>query len=257
MYLPKHEQLLSSKALDDLTNSEENISNYSKYGIEGTSFLAFRDIPNFINKYVAGRKTLDYGCGAGRSTRFLKSLGLDVIGVDISEKFLHTCKEDEVIHYCKIESGKLPFVDSSYDFVFSSLVFLTIPTKRSINAALKELHRVLKETGILMIITGTEKLHSPDMEWLSYDTKFPENQNPTSGKMLKFFIRDANVTFYDYFWSNQDYLALFDKCSFQVLELHLPLGDKQDNHPWLSERENAPFVVYILKKKNLLQSNTD
>ncbi len=251
--MSKHNRLPTKECVDQLNNSVKNILNYSQYGIEGTSFLAFRDIPGLIKKYVKGKRTLDYGCGAGRSTRFLKSLDLDVIGVDISEKFLEMCKDDASIHYCRIENGKLPFVDNSYDFVFSSLVFLAIPTKRAIHAALREIHRVLKETGILMIVTGTEKLHSPEMQWLSYDTKFPENQKLTTGKMVKFFIKNANVTFYDYFWSNKDYLGLFGKCGFEVLEMHLPLGTKQDNHPWLSERQNAPFITYILKKKSSSQ----
>lgn len=243
------DQLKKNQSLKELNDSEENVCNYSKFGIEGTSFLAFRDVPGLIRKYVQGIKTLDYGCGAGRSTRFLKSQGLDVIGVDISEKFLGACKEDAGIHYCKIENGKLPFSSSSYDFVFSSLVFLAIPTKQDIKEALREIHRILKNTGVLMIVTGTEKLHSPKMQWVSYETDFPENQNPLSGQMLKFHIRNANVTFYDYFWSNSDYLGMFHDCDFQVLETHFPLGNLQDNHIWRSEIENSPFVIYILQKK--------
>ncbi len=228
---------------------DKNITNYSKFGIEGTSLLAFRDVPDLINKYVKGKKTLDYGCGPGRSTRFLKSMGLDVIGVDISDKCLQMCKDNATAHYCKIENGKLPFIDNSYDFVFSSLVFLAIATKRDISTALREIHRILKKDGIFIMVTGTEKLHSPEMQWVSYDTDFPENQNPTSGQALKIVIKNADVTFYDYFWTNRDYLDLFDQCGFQVLEDHLPVANNQDDHPWHSERENAPFIVYVLKRK--------
>jgi len=31
---------------------------------------------------VRGRKAVDFGCGAGRSTRFLRTLGFDAVGVD-------------------------------------------------------------------------------------------------------------------------------------------------------------------------------
>lgn len=247
--MSNNNQLTTIERFNELNHSDETVSNYSKFGIEGTSLLAFRDVPSLINKYVNGKKALDYGCGAGRSTRFLKSLGMDVIGVDISEKFLERCKTDPAIHYCKIENGNLPFIDNSYDLVFSSLVFLAIPTKEKMKAALKEIHRVLNQTGILIIVTGTEKLHSPYVKWLSYDTDFPENRNPTSGQQLKFFIRNANVTFYDYFWSNDDYLDMFNQCTFQVLEALLPLGTENDNHLWLSEKDTAPFVMYVIKKK--------
>lgn len=241
----------SSNWIEDirhLNQTDENVINYSKFEIEGTSLLAFRDIPNLIKKYVKGKRTLDYGCGAGRSTRYLKSLNLDVLGVDVSEKFLNACKEEDQIHYCKIQNGQLPFISETYDFVFSSLVFLAIPTRDDIIAALKEIYRVLKKEGVLIIVTGSEKLHSPDMKWVSYSTDFSENQNPKSGSVLRLFIKNANVTFYDYFWSNKDYQEFFGLTGFQLAETHMPIGHKDDGTSWLSEKENPPFVVYVLKK---------
>ncbi len=244
----KRSKALSKKTSQNANQPDQNIVNYSKFGIEGTSYLAFRDIPELLHKYVQGTKTLDYGCGAGRSTRFLKSIGLNVIGVDISHQFLETCKNDHEIHYCKIEKGKLPFIDESYDFIFSSLVFLTMPSKEEIRATLNELHRILKTTGTLIIVTGTPALHSPDSEWLSYETQFPENKNPISGSARKLFIKKANVTFHDYFWSDQDYKDLFQKTGFDLLKTHLPLGRNNEGYQWNSESKTAPFVVYILKK---------
>lgn len=244
----KYDSLLVPDKLSELDRGDENISNYAKYGIEDTTLLAFRDVPHLIDKYIQGKKTLDYGCGAGRSTRFLKSLGLDVIGADINEKFLRMCRGSEEIHYCKIENGKLPFIDEFYDFVFSSLVFLAIPTKEGIRTALNEIHRVLKKDGVLIIVTGAEKLHSPEMEWISYETKFPENRDLSRGQMLKLFIKKAKVTFYDYFWSNSDYVGFFEECGFQLLETQFPLGKQSDGCSWISEKEHAPFSIYILKK---------
>ena len=66
----------------------KHATEYSELGIDGTFYLGFRDVPKLIKKYVKGTQALDYGCGPGRSTRFLKSLGFDVIGVDISSDML-------------------------------------------------------------------------------------------------------------------------------------------------------------------------
>lgn len=41
----------------------------------GTYYLAFRDIPALIARHVTGHRALDFGCGAGRSTRLLGDLG--------------------------------------------------------------------------------------------------------------------------------------------------------------------------------------
>ena len=55
---------------------------------DGTNLLAYRDIPSILEKYVRGKRAIDYGCGTGRSTRFLEELGYEVVGVDISQEML-------------------------------------------------------------------------------------------------------------------------------------------------------------------------
>ncbi len=62
----------------------ERAAAYARLEFPGTYYLAFRDLPPIIAEHVRGRTALDFGCGAGRSTRFLKGLGFDAIGVDIS-----------------------------------------------------------------------------------------------------------------------------------------------------------------------------
>lgn len=61
-----------------------------------TYYLAYRDLPAIISQYVAqhvsGREALDFGCGAGRSTRFLKKLGFNAVGIDISSSMIQVAK---------------------------------------------------------------------------------------------------------------------------------------------------------------------
>ena len=66
---------------------------YAQLEFPGTYYLAYRDLPEIIGHHINGRKALDFGCGTGRSTRFLKELGFDVIGVDISEEMITIAKE--------------------------------------------------------------------------------------------------------------------------------------------------------------------
>ena len=65
---------------------------YAELEVEGTYFLAFRDVPNLLEKYAKGKRALDYGCGTGRSTRFLKKLGFETIGIDINQHMLDKAK---------------------------------------------------------------------------------------------------------------------------------------------------------------------
>lgn len=58
----------------------ETAEKFAKIEIQGTDWLAFRDIPYLINRFVKEKKGLDLGCGTGRSTRFLQELGLSATG---------------------------------------------------------------------------------------------------------------------------------------------------------------------------------
>src|SRR5262245_40604794 len=78
-----------SNVYDDQTRANA----YAKLEFPGTYYLAFRDLPAIINEHVQGRNALDFGCGAGRSTRFLRDLGFEVVGVDISEHMLARARE--------------------------------------------------------------------------------------------------------------------------------------------------------------------
>lgn len=50
------------------------------------------DLPAIIATHVGGRAALDFGCGAGRSTRFLKRLGFDAIGIDVSSQMIELAR---------------------------------------------------------------------------------------------------------------------------------------------------------------------
>ena len=68
---------------------------YSRLEFPGTYYLAFRDLPSLFEKHIKGTRALDFGCGAGRSTRFLKQIGFDAIGVDISEGMLEQARQKD------------------------------------------------------------------------------------------------------------------------------------------------------------------
>ena len=228
----------------------DNVKKYSKFGLEGTSWLSFRDVPLLIEKYVQGKTTLDYGCGAGRSTRFLRSLGLDPIGMDISSSMLEQARLlDSENRYVQIDSGKIPAPNNTYDLVFSSHVFLVLPTKEDIAKILTDLFRVLRDNGIFIVITGSEELHSRKMNWLSYNTDFPENTHLASGSLTKIQNKIVGTIFYDYNWLDNDYQKLFQENGFELLETHHPFGTYEDGYEWKSELEHSPFSIYVLRKR--------
>ena len=73
---------------DNVYDDADRARAYADLEFPGTYYLAFRDLPGLLRKYVCGTRALDFGCGAGRSTRFLRALSFEVIGVDVSEAML-------------------------------------------------------------------------------------------------------------------------------------------------------------------------
>ncbi|MBI5621647.1 class I SAM-dependent methyltransferase [Candidatus Falkowbacteria bacterium] len=109
-------------------------------GLDTRQGIAYAATEKLIKKYChQARIALNYGSGTGRSTRFLKQIGLEkVIGVDVAEAMLKKAGQQEMpgVSYQLISSGTLPFKDSSFDLAFSGIVLLEIPTEGEIRKIL-------------------------------------------------------------------------------------------------------------------------
>lgn len=227
--------------------STEQAVGYSKTNQSLGRYLAYRDIPFFIAQYVHGKKTLDNGAGTGFSTLFLQEQGLDVTGVDISKEMLAqaiiNCPDT---NFYLIQNGLIPVLSETYDLVFSSLVLFELGSEKEILTYLKEAKRVMKKDGVFIAVTGSQDMYSRD--WLIFNTDYPENKNLNSGDLAKVYLRDAEIEFTDYFWTEADYRHLFEQAGFELLEVHYPLGYESEPYPWRDERISSPFVVLVAKK---------
>lgn len=107
----------------------------------------------FIKKYVSkGDKVLDLGCGNGRLTELLKDLDIKYIGIDSSEKLISLAKKKYPNYeFLKADALKLPFENNSFDKVISIAVLHHIPSRKLRLQFLKEIKRVLKPNGKLVL----------------------------------------------------------------------------------------------------------
>ncbi len=227
---------------------EEHAGEYAELGMEGTQYLAFRDIPMLIQEHAGSIKSaLDYGCGAGRSTRFLKRLGFDVVGVDVSQEMLEQARsKDRSGEYHHIPSGHLPFEDSEFDLVFSSFVFLEVSRIEEIEGILKEMKRVLRKDGIIIFVTAS--MEASEGDWVSLSYSFPENDRPLrSGDTVKLLIRGIDVVLYDYYWTDDDYTQAAERAGLTLAKIHKPLGSREDSIDWRDETKMSPVAIYVLR----------
>lgn len=210
----------------------------------GTGLLAFRDLNEIIQRHVSGNKALDFGCGAGRSTRYLQELGLDVIGVDISEKMLVEARKKDLknTYYFIREIDDIPTV-SKFDLILISFVFMEYSKKEDIASSLKKLAQRLSEKGKIIFIVCTEQFYNHN--WLSINADFPENKSARSGQIVRVYLRDYNMEVYDHLWTKIDYLDCCKAANLSVIAEYLPLGKKNDNRAWDMEFTVAPFAIYV------------
>ncbi len=222
---------------------------YAKHSLGGTGYLAFKYVPGIIERYANGKKTLDYGCGSGRSTRFLRDLGLAVEGVDISDDMIaEAIERNQITQYTHIQSASLPYANQTFDIVFSCLVLFEIPTKKEILDVFLEISRVLKNDGVFIAVTGSTEMYSH--QWLSLDANYPENYKLKSGSLAKILLKEVDLTLLDYYWTDDDYKEIINESGLNLVEQFYPLGDSKDGIGWLTETKVSPYVTYILKKQN-------
>ena len=110
----------------------------------------------FIGDYAKnGDKVLDFGCGNGRLLELLKDKDIDYLGVDVSGKLIETAKEkypEKADNFENISSSdSLALADNSFNTIFSIAVFHHFPSQKYREDVAKELYRVTKKNGQIII----------------------------------------------------------------------------------------------------------
>jgi hypothetical protein len=55
----------------------------------------------------------------------------------------------------------------------------------------------------------------------------------------------------DLVWFHQDYVDLFASAELDPIAHYTPLGREDEPYEWLTETSVAPWVIYVLSKKNV------
>lgn len=225
---------------------------YSKLEFPGTYYLAYRDLPTIIFEHVKGRRAIDFGCGAGRSTRFLQKLGFSTIGVDIAEDMVKKAREiDPRGNYRLIKDGDLnQFENNAYDLVLSVFTFDNIPTMEKKVKNFREIGRLLKAEGRIVNLVSSPEIYTH--EWASFSTKdFPENKYAESGDKVRIIQTDLEDKrpVEDVIWTDESYQEVFRKTGLEPVKTYKPLAKENEPYKWVNETRIAPWVIYVLKER--------
>ena len=103
-----------------------------------------------------GAQVMDFGCGTGWLSRVLSTMGMDVVGVDVSDNALRLARQfiarDSLAETLKVEfrsfdSITLPLEDDSVDRIVSFDAFHHVCDQER---TLREMERVLRPGGIVV-----------------------------------------------------------------------------------------------------------
>jgi len=133
--------------------SERMVPEFHKgHSIYGEHFIRYEA----TKQIVAGKTVLDIASGSGYGTKMIACSAKKVFGVDVSKESVDYAKRNfgaKNIEYICGDGESIPLDDGSVDVVVS---FETIEHIKDYKAFMKEVNRVLKKDGLLLLSTPNE-----------------------------------------------------------------------------------------------------
>jgi len=224
---------------------------YDELGLGGTYHLVFRDLPALLKQHVRGRRAVDFGCGTGRTARFLRSLGYTTIGIDISAEMVALARDrDPDGDYRVIEDGDFSsLIQLGHDLVLSAFTFDNIPGRDHKVRLFTGLARLLRPTGRLVNIVSTPEIYTH--EWVTFTTRaFPENAAARCGDVVRIVTTDYSDArpVDDILWPDDAYREVFREAGLEVERVERPLAHGDEEIEWRTEPFVPPWAIYILRK---------
>ncbi len=225
---------------------------YAGLEFANTYYLAFRDLPAIFAEHVRGTRALDFGCGTGRSTRFLRRCGFEATGVDIAPRMIAKARElDPGGDYRLAEDDDLSaFAPNRYDLILSAFTFDNVPGWETKVRLFGDLARLLDAGGKIVSVVSDPEIYVN--EWASFSTTdYPENRHAKTGDIVRIITTDFadRRPAEDILWTDESYREVYRRAGVEAVAQYKPLAKGGEPYQWVNETRIAPWVIYVLAKR--------
>jgi|SRR3989344_318544 len=158
-----------------------------------------------------GFRVLDLGCGSGVQSKQLLEEGLEVVGLDLSQKMIE--EAEKKISKAKFIVGdmtKMPFTSTSFDGIYARASLLHVP-KELMPKALESILKILKSKGILYLAVKKGEGEG-------------EVKEEKYGKRVKRFFS---------FFGEEEMGKLLDKAGFKIIDMSSEVKVKGSKTVWI------------------------
>jgi len=158
---------------------------------------AYEEMYALIRSVVKGKTVLELATGTGLIAKNIVNAAAHIEATDASVEMIAEAKRDNQsakLHFSVQDMFRLPYAGKSFDVVIVSNALHIVPQPEK---ALAEIHRVLKDDGVLIAPT------------------FSHAGNSFSGKVRAFFMKLAGFPLHSK-WTSEEYLRFLRQNGWAV-----------------------------------------
>ncbi len=173
-------------------DNPERLDRVSRFYSDAVIGRMHRDFKSHILADVAGKRVLEYGCGAGSFAWDLARAGAEVTGIDISAHRLEQARERaSALHlditFVEMDAQDLKFPDASFDRIVGGAIIHHLDPER----AYREIARALRPDGEGWFIEPLG--YNPAINW--FRNRTPTIRTPDEHPLVKRDISTAKEYF--------------------------------------------------------------
>lgn len=158
---------------------------------------AYDEMYALIRPVVKGKTVLELATGTGLIAKNIVNAAAHIEASDTSAEMIREAKrrnQSAKLHFSVQDMFRLPYADESFEVVIVSNALHIVPQPEK---ALAEIHRVLKDDGVLIAPT------------------FTHAGNSFSGKVRAFFLKLAGFPLHSR-WTSEEYLCFLQQNGWTV-----------------------------------------